>query len=156
MADIPYFIDAWLSDPIPGVNLVGFAIGDGCTSCIPIPGQPVNWCIDLFNVGFEYPNSLPGPYWDVEFFWGHAQFSTALKREIQQTCTSDELYGIAPPRTWSAACKHLVTTRMTEEVGYFYVPTLALEPVSTRLGPTLRLVVRALVWAGVQPLRGVP
>ena len=37
---IPYFIDTWLADPIPGVNLVGFAIGDGCTSCIPIPGRP--------------------------------------------------------------------------------------------------------------------
>lgn len=72
---IPYFIDAWLRDPIPGVNLVGFAIGDGCTSCVPMPGRPVNWCIDLFNEGFQYPNSLPGPYWDVQFFWGHSQFS---------------------------------------------------------------------------------
>ena len=134
---IPYFIDAWLRDPIPGVNLVGFAIGDGCTSCVPMAGRPVNWCIDLFHEGFEYPNSLPGPYWDVNFFWGHSQFSTSLKDEIMATCTTDELVGITPPQRWSAACTHLITKRMADEVGYYFVYNL-LESCPNEVPPTHR------------------
>ena len=134
---IPYFIDQWLKDPIPGVNLVGFAIGDGCTSCIPTPGKPVNWCIDLNNEGFEYPNSLPGPYWDIQFFWGHAQFSTALYNQIMSTCTMDELKGITPPPQWTAACTHLITERMAEEVGYYFVYNL-FESCPDEVGPGRR------------------
>ena len=121
---IPYFIEQWLNDPIPGVNLYGFAIGDGCTACIPIPGRPVNYCIDLFNEGFEYPNSLPGPWWDLQFFWGHSQLSTALYNQILGACTMDELKGVTPPNAWTPECTHLVTERMAAEVGYFYVYNL--------------------------------
>jgi hypothetical protein len=89
-----------------------------------MPGRPVNWCIDLFNNGFQYPNTLPGPYWDVQFFWGHSQFSTGLKDEIMATCTHEELVGITPPPNWSPACTHLVSVRMAEEVGYYFVYNL--------------------------------
>eukprot|EP00931_Biecheleriopsis_adriatica_P052178 TRINITY_DN30329_c0_g1_i1.p1 TRINITY_DN30329_c0_g1~~TRINITY_DN30329_c0_g1_i1.p1 ORF type:complete len:587 (-),score=97.24 TRINITY_DN30329_c0_g1_i1:134-1858(-) len=121
---IPYFIKAWLEDPVPGVNLVGFAIGDGCTACIPMPNRTVNWCIDLNNNGFEYPNSLPGPYWDLQFFWGHSQISTSLYKEISASCTMDELLGITMPADWSAKCKDLVYNHLPEETGWWYAYNL--------------------------------
>ena len=89
-----------------------------------MPGRPVNWCINLFNNGFQYPNSLPGPYWDVQFFWGHSQFSTDLKDEIMATCSHEELMGITSPPSWSPACTHLVTVRLADEVGYFFAYNL--------------------------------
>ena len=89
-----------------------------------MPGRPVNWCINLFNNGFQYPNSLPGPYWDVQFFWGHSQFSTGLKDEIMATCSHEELMGITSPPSWSPACTHLVTVRLADEVGYFFAYNL--------------------------------
>ena len=120
---IPYFIKAWLADPVPGVNLFGFAIGDGCTSCIPIPGRPVNWCINLNNEGLEYPNSLPGPFWDLDFFHGHSQMSNALYREINTVCSIEELKGETPPSQWSSACTQLIAD-MKREVGFFYAYNL--------------------------------
>lgn len=48
------------------INFKGFAVGDGFPACIPQPGKPIDWCVDLNNVEFfKYPNALPGPYWDV-------------------------------------------------------------------------------------------
>ena len=56
------------------INFKGFAVGDGFPACIPQPGKPIDWCVNLNNVEFfKYPNALPGPYWDVEFFHGHSQ-----------------------------------------------------------------------------------
>ena len=56
------------------INFKGFAVGDGFPACIPQPGKPIDWCVDLNNVEFfRYPNALPGPFWDVEFFHGHSQ-----------------------------------------------------------------------------------
>jgi len=121
---IPYFIDAWLKDPIPGVNLVGFAIGDGCTACIPMPGRTVNWCLGLENEGFEYPNSLPGPLWDLQFFWGHSQISTALYTAIMATCNMDELKGITQPDKWTPECKTLVYENFPKEAGFWYAYNL--------------------------------
>lgn len=74
---VPLFANAWLDDPIKGpngkpINFKGFAVGDGFPAYIPQPGKPIDWCVDLNNVEFfQYPNALPGPYWDVEFFHGH-------------------------------------------------------------------------------------
>ena len=57
------FVNAWLDDPVRGpkgrlINFKGFAVGDGFAGCVPMAGKPVDWCVDLFHVGFfEYPNA---------------------------------------------------------------------------------------------------
>ena len=59
------------------------------------PGKPIDWCVNLENVEFfRYPNALPGPFWDVEFFHGHSQMSEALYRRIMDPrtgCSDAEL-----------------------------------------------------------------
>ena len=58
---VPGFAQAMLDDPVPGLNFRGFAVGDGFPGCRRISGRPVDWCIDLDNVGlFKYPNANPG------------------------------------------------------------------------------------------------
>lgn len=117
-------MNAWLDDPIKGpnnvtINFGGFAVGDGFPSCVSVEGKPVDWCVDLNNVGFfRYPNALSGPYWDVEFFHGHSQMSESLYHEIYETCTLSELKGIDMPL--SSKCANLLDDRMTKEVGFFY------------------------------------
>ena len=81
---VPLFANEWLDDPITGptgrpIHFKGFAVGDGFPACIPQPGRPVDWCVNLREVEFfKYPNALPGPHWDVEFFHG---------REMQPRCS---------------------------------------------------------------------
>jgi len=121
---VPLFVDAWLDDPVRGpggklINFQGFAVGDGFPACVSVKGKPVDWCVDLFNVGFfEYPNALSGPHWDVEFFHGHSQMSESLYRDIKSTCTEEELKGITMPL--SDTCAALLRGRMADEVGFFY------------------------------------
>ena len=56
-------------------------MGDGFPACIPIAGRRIDWCVDLNHVGFfDYPNALPGPRWDLEFFHGHSQLSEVRVR----------------------------------------------------------------------------
>ena len=94
---VPLFVDAWLADPVVGpggrpINFGGFAVGDGFPGCVEVEGKPVDWCVDLENVAFfKYPNALPGPFWDVEFFHGHSQMSESLYRRIQTNCSAAEL-----------------------------------------------------------------
>jgi cathepsin A (carboxypeptidase C) len=122
---VPLFVNAWLDDPVRGpsgklINFKGFAVGDGFAACIEMPGRPIDWCVNLKNVEFfRYPNAMPGPYWDVEFFHGHSQMSEELYRKIKSTCSEQELKGIDPHL--QPACSDLITKRMAEEVGYFYV-----------------------------------
>lgn len=118
---VPGFVQAWLNDPIPGVKLAGFAVGDGWTGCAPAEGRPINWCLDLDNVGvFKYPNVYPGPYYDIDFFHGHSQFSEELYRSIKNTCSEAELRGTV---VMSTACSGLID-EMSNEVGYFYAYNL--------------------------------
>lgn len=118
---IPGFVQAWLDDPVPNVPLAGFAVGDGWTGCKPIPGRPANWCTNLDNVGlFQYPNTYPGPYYDIEFFHGHSQFSEQLYRAIKEGCSEQELRGTKP---MSLLCSNLID-EMTAEVGYHYAYNL--------------------------------
>jgi serine carboxypeptidase-like clade 1 len=127
---VPLFADAWLDDPVKGpggkpINFHGFAVGDGFPACIPQPGKPVDWCVDLFNVGFfKYPNALPGPYWDVEFFHGHSQMSEELHQKIVNGgCTEDELKGKNAPQPPGATCLALID-EMAKQVGFFYAYNL--------------------------------
>ena len=101
---VPLFVNAWLDDPIKGptgklINFKGFAVGDGFPGCVPQPGRKVDWCVDLNNVEFfKYPNALPGPYWDVEFFHGHSQMSEALYHKARLA---------PPPRRTATSCYEL-------------------------------------------------
>jgi serine carboxypeptidase-like clade 1 len=127
---VPLFADAWLDDPIKGpkgklINFHGFAVGDGFPACIPQPGKPIDWCVNLNNVEFfRYPNALPGPFWDVEFFHGHSQMSEDLYQQITQGgCSYDELKGMASPAPLSAGCLSLME-EMSRQVGFFYAYNL--------------------------------
>eukprot|EP00928_Gymnodinium_smaydae_P061244 TRINITY_DN45376_c0_g1_i1.p1 TRINITY_DN45376_c0_g1~~TRINITY_DN45376_c0_g1_i1.p1 ORF type:complete len:604 (-),score=33.47 TRINITY_DN45376_c0_g1_i1:412-2223(-) len=122
---VPLFVNEWLDDPIRGpagklINFKGFAVGDGFPACIETNGKSVDWCVDLNNVEFfKYPNALPGPYWDVEFFHGHSQMSEVLYKQIRSVCSDEELKGIAMPM--NSACDKLITQNMAAEVGFFGV-----------------------------------
>ena len=123
---VPLFVDAWLADPVVGpggrpINFGGFAVGDGFPGCVAVEGKPVDWCVDLENVAFfKYPNALPGPFWDVEFFHGHSQMSESLYRRIQTNCSAAELKGRVP---LGASCLPLLD-EMSQEVGFFYAYNL--------------------------------
>jgi cathepsin A (carboxypeptidase C) len=109
---VPGFANALMDDPIPGLNFKGFAVGDGLTGCEAVAGKPNNWCINLDNVGvFKYPNARLGPWYDIEFFHGHSQYSEELYRTIRKTCTEEELR--LPNLTKS--CQSLVD-QMSDEV----------------------------------------
>jgi len=97
-------------------------VGDGAPGCKQVEGKPVDWCVNLDNVGvLKYPNALPGPYWDLEFFHGHNQMSTELYNSIKSECTEDELRGnVMPPKE---ACQEQVD-KMQDEVGIFFVYNL--------------------------------
>ena len=127
---VPLFANAWLDDPIRGpngklINFKGFAVGDGFPACIPQPGRPIDWCVNLNNVAFfKYPNALPGPYWDVEFFHGHSQMSEDLHVRITNGgCSEAELKGKQAPEPLSPPCLALME-EMSKEVGFFYAYNL--------------------------------
>eukprot|EP00929_Paragymnodinium_shiwhaense_P122468 TRINITY_DN9521_c0_g1_i1.p1 TRINITY_DN9521_c0_g1~~TRINITY_DN9521_c0_g1_i1.p1 ORF type:complete len:634 (+),score=135.06 TRINITY_DN9521_c0_g1_i1:94-1902(+) len=115
---VPGFVGALLDDPIEGLNFQGMLVGDGWPGCKPLEGHPVNWCLNLDNVGvFKYPNANPGPWYDIEFFHGHQQFSNDLHNEILKSCPENMLKGLSGEKL-SAVCEGLIE-RMAEEVGPF-------------------------------------
>ncbi len=60
-----------------------------------------------------------GPIWDIEFFYGHGQFSTKLYQEILAACSHDELVnGVTTP-----ACASAVG-QIDNAVGYYYAYSL--------------------------------
>eukprot|EP00747_Dinoflagellata_sp_TGD_P167344 gnl/TRDRNA2_/TRDRNA2_191546_c0_seq1.p1 gnl/TRDRNA2_/TRDRNA2_191546_c0~~gnl/TRDRNA2_/TRDRNA2_191546_c0_seq1.p1 ORF type:complete len:561 (-),score=106.84 gnl/TRDRNA2_/TRDRNA2_191546_c0_seq1:125-1678(-) len=112
---VPGFAMAMMEDPVPGLNFRGFAVGDGFPGCQEIEGRPADWCIGLDNVGvFKYPNAMPGPFWDLEFFHGRNQMSTELYNNIKAECSILELRGQVMPL--SQSCKDLVD-QMPLEIG---------------------------------------
>eukprot|EP01059_Diplonema_ambulator_P011695 TRINITY_DN2173_c0_g1_i3.p1 TRINITY_DN2173_c0_g1~~TRINITY_DN2173_c0_g1_i3.p1 ORF type:complete len:518 (+),score=176.46 TRINITY_DN2173_c0_g1_i3:958-2511(+) len=150
---VPGFVNALLDDPIPGLNFRGFGIGDGWTGCVPKDGQPANWCVNLDNVGFfKYPNVNPGPWYDIEFFHGHDQFSQDLYRNIRKTCTDEELH----TPNLSPACQKLID-QMSDEIGGFYVynlynncPQNLLKHGMNNALKTRKSVLRAVAYPGAQ------
>ena len=115
---VPGFAMEMLKDKnAKDINFQGIAVGDGWTGCKPKHGEPADWCIDLDNVGvFKYPNVHPGPWYDIEFFHGHSQFSNELYNEIQSTCTEEELKGTVK---MGSACLALIG-EMSDEIGYWF------------------------------------
>eukprot|EP00055_Hartaetosiga_balthica_P017147 m.112598 g.112598 ORF g.112598 m.112598 type:complete len:505 (-) comp9256_c9_seq1:1971-3485(-) len=93
---VPTIVERILADP-RGVNLKGFAVGDGCMGTEVLCG----------------PGS--GPYWDVEFMHGHGQFSNKLYNKIMTTCTVEAL----KTNTMSPACNALLKD-MNSEIGGYY------------------------------------
>lgn len=69
---VPIIARAILADP-QGINLKGFAVGDGCLGTDVLCGQKA------------------GPYYNIEFLHGHGQFSENLYRRINKDCTESEL-----------------------------------------------------------------
>ncbi len=69
-----------------------------------------------------YPNVEPGPYYDVEYFHGHAQMSNQLYEDIQSGCTDDELRGNTP-LVKGTKCYGLIDD-MADEVGVFFAYNL--------------------------------
>ena len=114
---VPGFAKAIMDRPIEGVPFGGLMVGDGFTGCEPQPGKPADYCVNFKNIGlFEYPNAMPGPFYDIQFFHGHSQMSESLYRSLMQTCTGAEQTGDAPI---SAQCQSLLD-EMQAQVGYFY------------------------------------
>ncbi|EGD82306.1 hypothetical protein PTSG_02974 [Salpingoeca rosetta] len=93
---VPTIVRAILNDP-RGLNLKGFAVGDGCLGTEVLCG----------------PSG--GPYWNVEFMHGHGQFSNKLYNSIQSTCTETEL----KQGNLSTAC-HALIQQMNTEIGGYY------------------------------------
>lgn len=86
-------------------QLKGFAVGDGCI------GGPAG------GGGGCTPDG--GPFFTVEFFHGHGQFSDKTYRKIQSSCSRDELVnGVR-----SASCKAALDL-MDKEKGYSFAYNL--------------------------------
>lgn len=81
---------------VPEQQLKGFAVGDGCLG-----------------------GSWGGPYYEIEFFHGHGQFSDKTYRKIQAKCSFKELVeGVT-----DAACKAELD-QMDKEQGYSFAYNL--------------------------------
>lgn len=79
-------------------KIEGIAIGDGCIGNTP--------CVCMKNCGRIF---------DVEFFYGHGQFSRTTRDLIIQSCTKDELEnGNETPK-----CREALKDMMTEVGGFF-------------------------------------
>jgi hypothetical protein len=125
---VPAIARALLADP-RGVNLQGFAVGDGCI------GNQV-------PVGNDY-------YW-IEFMHGHGQFSNALYYQIKATCSDGELKN----NSLSPACAALVNQVAGEIGGYYayglYDDCVYAEPVLAPMRPSQR------TWFGPPPFSLTP
>ncbi|CAE7939463.1 Serine carboxypeptidase 1 [Symbiodinium microadriaticum] len=82
------------------MRLEGIAVGDGCLGG---PG----------NEGGCMPSN--GPYFTVEFFHGHGQFSDKTYKLIQEACSKEELVNGAK----TAQC-HAALDKMDQERGYSF------------------------------------
>jgi len=83
-------------------QLKGFAVGDGC----------LGGSNDISGVGSCTPNL--GPYFEVEFFHGHGQFSDKTYAEIQTSCGKELVDGVK-----SDACKAALQ-KMDAEKGFSF------------------------------------
>jgi carboxypeptidase C (cathepsin A) len=94
---VPIIVRAILQNPIPGLNLKGFAVGDGCIGTEVLCG------------------GTNGPYWDIEFMHGHGQVSNVLYNQIRTSCPEAELkHG-----KLSVQCQQLVNEMYTAIGGYY-------------------------------------
>ena len=92
---VPGLVNALLDD-MAGLNLKGYAVGDGCMGD---------------DVGCK------GPYYDVEFFGGHGQISNELFNKIRKDCPKEKLCS----GNLSPSCHEMVHQDMTKEIGGYFV-----------------------------------
>lgn len=95
---VPTIADRLMEEP-KDLNLVGFAVGDGCMGNKVLCGA----------------DDGLGVWYDIEFLHGHGQVSNELYRKIMSTCPEEEL----KRGPMSAECKKLVAM-MNDEVGGYY------------------------------------
>lgn len=95
---VPMLARLMLSSPLRQ-QLKGIAVGDGCT-CGSVNGAQ---CLETV-----------GPFFSVEFFHGHGQFSDKTYREIQSSCGDELIHGVK-----SNACRSALD-KMDRERGYSF------------------------------------
>ena len=98
---VPGIVNAILSAP-GGLNLKGYAVGDGCMASPPVNQEKCR-----------------GPVYDIEFFGGHGQFSNELRDTIRRDCPRDMLCS----GNLSAVCTGYVA-EMRKEIGAYDVYNL--------------------------------
>jgi carboxypeptidase C (cathepsin A) len=98
---VPTIAREILNNPGSGINLQGFAVGDGClgTDVICTNG----------------PNIAAGPWYDIEFFHGHGQVSEDLYNTILDTCPETNLKN----GSLNSICNTLVS-EMYDSLGGFF------------------------------------
>lgn len=96
---VPEIVKNILADqPDNGINLSGFLVGDACT--------PPAIC----------GSDRVGPIWNIEFLYGKGAFSNKLYKEIQASCSQQELeHGVS-----SAQCSSAVN-KIDQEAGGYWV-----------------------------------
>lgn len=95
---VPTIAREIMNDP-RGINLAGFAVGDGCMGLDILCG----------------PGS-GGPYYSIEFFYGHGQVSNSLYNQIRATCPETAL---RTGKNLSPACQALIANMNSALGGYF-------------------------------------
>ncbi|KAJ9453987.1 putative serine carboxypeptidase K10B2.2 [Diplonema papillatum] len=105
---VPGLIGELLNDT-QGLNLKGFAVGDGCMGIDVV-------CMNLTAGNFEYPSTWAGPWYDIQFFAGHGQVSNELYNKIRTQCPEANLRS----GDMSAQC-HGYVKDMAREIGGFFV-----------------------------------
>ena len=98
---VPGIVDRILSAP-GGLNLKGYAVGDGCMASPPVNQEKCR-----------------GPVYDIEFFGGHGQFSNELRDSIRADCDKAMLCS----GNLSTTCTAHVA-EMRKEIGAYYVYNL--------------------------------
>jgi len=94
---VPILVREILNNPINGVNLRGFAVGDGCIGTDVLCGASM------------------GPWYSIMFMHGHGQVSNDLYYTILDTCSKDSLVnGNLTPE-----CQALVNEMFAEVGGYY-------------------------------------
>eukprot|EP01063_Lacrimia_lanifica_P011411 TRINITY_DN1819_c0_g2_i3.p2 TRINITY_DN1819_c0_g2~~TRINITY_DN1819_c0_g2_i3.p2 ORF type:complete len:498 (+),score=201.11 TRINITY_DN1819_c0_g2_i3:65-1558(+) len=105
---VPGLVNEFLDQP-NGLNLKGFAVGDGCM------GVGVT-CQNLTAGLFDYPSTWAGPWYDLQFFGGHGQISNELFKTILKDCPETGLRsGQLSQHCWA------LIEEMKKEVGGFFV-----------------------------------
>lgn len=97
---VPMFVDRLLDNP-RGLNLAGFAVGDGCIGNEVLCGTVTHY--------------KEGPWYKLEFLHGHGQFSNELYTAIRTQCPEIDLR----KGNMTSKCKSLVD-EVDDEVGGFF------------------------------------
>ncbi len=105
---VPTLVRELLGNPHSKVaNLIkGMGIGDGCVGSEVLCGP-----------------KGPGPFWHIEFMYGHGQFSTKTYDAIKKNCPREQLVGFNGLQVTNKACKALLA-QADEEVGGYYAYNL--------------------------------